>query len=293
MSPGSVRGNAPQLPAPPRYSAIRQQGKAQGCADHHMRVTRTVPGAWVTGAATRFHYRVVGPADASRVPVVLVHGLGVSSAYFARLQPLLAVERRVYAVDLPGFGRTRPRPRHTLKGGDLAASLHEWMTALGLTRVHLIGHSLGGPVTVEFAHRYPECVAGLVLISPTIGTRGPRTPHLWCLLQDFLREPPSLFPVLMPDYVRAGIRRIIATDVVMDDEDTVGILATVHAPVLIIRGERDPIVSRENIHTLRDAAPLVRYHEIAGAPHVVQWREAPQVAAYIITFLAETNARHG
>jgi len=258
-----------------------------------MRVTRTVPGTWVTGATTQFHYRVAGPADASAVPVVLVHGLGVSSAYFARLQPLLAAERRVYAVDLPGFGRTRPRPHYTLKGGALAASLHEWMIALGLTRVHLIGHSLGGPVAVEFAHQYPECVAGLVLISPTIGTRGPRTPHLsWGRLRGFLREPASLFPVLVPDYVRAGIRRIVSTDVVMDDEDTVGILATVHAPVLVIRGERDPIVSRENIHTLRDAAPFVRYHEIAGAPHVVQWREAPQVAAHIIAFLTEIDVAH-
>lgn len=253
-----------------------------------MRRTPQVPGAWVTGQLARYHYRVAGPEATTAVPVVLVHGLGVSSAYFARLQPLLATHRRAYAPDLPGFGRTVPRPHGVLNTAKLAAALMDWMTALALGRVHLIGHSLGGPVVVEFARLHPDRVARLVLIGPTIGSRGPQAPHQSLgLLRDFLREPPSLFPVLVPDYVRAGIRRIVTTDVVVDSEDTVGALAQVSAPLLIMRGMRDPIVSRDDIGQLRGAAPHGRYHEVSGAPHVVQWRHAGDLAPRINAFLDE------
>lgn len=67
---------------------------------------------WIAHGAIRYHYRVGGD-DARGTPLVLVHGLGVSSAYWRRIQPLLADDRRVYALDLPGFGRTTRAARST------------------------------------------------------------------------------------------------------------------------------------------------------------------------------------
>lgn len=253
--------------------------------------TPAVPGAWVTGRTARFFYRVTGdptaaPGSDDAVPVVLVHGLGVSSAYFARLQPLLAARRRVYAPDLPGFGRTRPRPKHALGAVSLAASLADWMTALALPRVHLVGHSLGGPVAVEFARLYPERVARLVLVGATVGPHSPQAPRQAVgLLRDFLLEPPSVFPVLVADYFRAGTRRIVATEAIVDGEDTLGALAQVRASVLIVRGDRDPIVSREDVERMQSAAPHACCREIPGAPHVIQWGYAPQLTRLIEEFL--------
>lgn len=257
-------------------------------------MTRTppVPGDWVTGQSARYHYRALGPtepdADVSGVPVVLVHGLGVSSAYFARLQPLLAMRRRVYAPDLPGFGRTLPRPRLALDTLELAGMLQDWADACGVGRMHLVGHSLGGPVTVAFARLHPERVARLIFVSSIIGRTGPQTANQsWGLLRDFLREPRDLFTVLMPDYVRAGLRRIVLTDIRADGEDTVASLAHVVAPILIIRGTRDPLVSPAAVGQLRAVAPQARYHEVPNAPHVVHWRHAEPVAAAINAFLDE------
>ncbi len=256
--------------------------------------TPPVPGDWVTGRSARYHYRALGPtepdADMSGVPVVLVHGLGVSSAYFARLQPLLAARRRVYAPDLPGFGRTSPRPQSSLDTVELAGMLRDWADACGVGRMHLVGHSLGGPVAVAFARLHPERVARLVLVSSIIGRTGSKAPsQTWGLLRDFLREPRDLFAVLMPDYVRAGLRRIVLTDIRADGEDTVESFAHVVAPTLIVRGTRDPLVSRTAVGQLRAVAPQARYHEVPDAPHVVHWRHAEPAAAVINAFLDEDS----
>lgn len=250
--------------------------------------TPPVPGAWVTTPTARVFYRVAGERDAvgNTVPLVLVHGLGVSSAYFARVQPLLAAGRVVYAPDLPGFGRTHPRPSHALGAIALAERLREWMNAMGLSRVHLLGHSLGGPIAAEFACLHPERVGCLLLVGATIGPASPQMPRqVGGLLCDFLLEPPTVFPVLFADYVRSGTRRIVATEVIVDGEDTLASLAHVPAPVLIVRGGHDPIVLRKDVERMREAAPHARYVEVPGAPHVLQWGYAPRLAQIIAAFL--------
>ncbi|MCA1667898.1 MAG: alpha/beta fold hydrolase, partial [Thermomicrobia bacterium] len=177
--------------------------------------------AWVTSGTTHYYYRVAGDAHVEQLPLVLVHGLGVSSAYWAHLQPLLATHRPVYAPDLPGFGRTT-RPRGILNTAALARALADWMNAVGLMRVHLLGHSLGGPVVAEFAHHYPERAARLILVGATIGTRGASAPYQTLgLLRDSVRESPSLFPVVMRDYWRAGLRRVIGTDIAAGNDDII------------------------------------------------------------------------
>ncbi len=253
-----------------------------------MRPTPAVPDAWVTTPTARVFYRVAGDSDASgtAVPLVLVHGLGVSSAYFARVQPLLAAGRVVYAPDLPGFGRTQPRPRRPLDATALSERLRDWMDAVGLSRVHLLGHSLGGPVVAEFACRHPERLSHLVLVGATVGPASPQMPRQVAgLLRDFLYEPPTVFPVLLADYVRSGTRRIVATEVIVDGEDTLAALARVPTPILIVRGGRDPIVSREDVGRMRVAAPHARYVEVPGAPHVLQWGHAAHLARIIEGFL--------
>jgi hypothetical protein len=72
-------------------------------------------------------------------PVVLVHGLGVSSRYMLPTLVLLAPRYRVFAPDLPGFGHST-KPPHTLSLAELAESLADWMSATGLDRAVLLGN---------------------------------------------------------------------------------------------------------------------------------------------------------
>ncbi|MBW3559098.1 MAG: alpha/beta fold hydrolase, partial [Proteobacteria bacterium] len=99
-------------------------------------------------------------------PVVLLHG-ALTCLEDMLLGPFdaLADEFRVIAVDRPGHGLTpRPRLHGTLKhqGDRIRAALHE----LGVKQPIVVGHSRGGAVALSLALRYPEEIAGLVLLGP-------------------------------------------------------------------------------------------------------------------------------
>ncbi len=246
---------------------------------------------WVTSGATRYHYRVAGPPDAREIPLVLVHGLGVSSVYWERLQPLLARERCVYALDLPGFGHTT-RPRAVLNTVALARALDDWMTALHLPLAHLLGHSLGGQVVAECARAHPNRVSRLILVGSTVGTRGARAPRqLLRLLGDAARESPSLLPHILRDYLRAGPRRVLGTDMTADDDDTVATIARLSLPLLVVRGSRDNVVPLTETRQALEAAPHALFIEVADAAHAVHWSRPEALAAVVEDFLAIPGER--
>jgi 3-oxoadipate enol-lactonase len=110
-------------------------------------------------AGIRLAYRVWGSPGAP--PLVLLHGLGEGAADWAGVAPAFARQRRVYAPDLRGHRRS-DRP------GDYSVELMEadmrgFLDALGLDRVDLIGHSMGGLVGYLLAGDYPERVGRLIL----------------------------------------------------------------------------------------------------------------------------------
>jgi len=91
----------------------------------------------------RLHYVVEGRGPA----VIFVHGLGgFAESWRHNVRPL-AGRATVFAVDLPGFGDSaKPRTRYRL--GYFANALRGFMDALGLAQASLVGHSLGGAVSI-------------------------------------------------------------------------------------------------------------------------------------------------
>ena len=158
------------------------------------------------------HARVsVDPVPAGRVPVVLVHGLGVSSRYMTPIARHLAKDVRVYVPDLPGFGRS-DKPERVLSIAELADVLAAWMRATGLHRAALVGNSLGCEILVELALRHPAFVEGLVLQGPT-PEQGART--AWQQIARYAAtgffERTPLGWVSMSDYASCGPRRLAGT----------------------------------------------------------------------------------
>jgi len=100
---------------------------------------------------------------ASRLPVILVHGFGGDHRNWMFNQQALAADRDAYAVDLPGHGGSGK----TVGDGSLCAiagQLSAFLDALGLGRVHLVGHSLGAAVAATLALDQPQRVASLIAI---------------------------------------------------------------------------------------------------------------------------------
>ncbi|MDE3090255.1 MAG: alpha/beta fold hydrolase [Chloroflexota bacterium] len=111
----------------------------------------------------RMHYVARGDRGD---PVVLIHGLIGSTHEWSENIEALAHTRRVWAIDLIGFGFSSrvTEPTYSLKY--YSRSIREFLDAQGIARASLVGHSLGGAVTLQFAHDYPERVDQLILIAP-------------------------------------------------------------------------------------------------------------------------------
>lgn len=110
----------------------------------------------------RLAYRVWGEPDAP--PMVLLHGLTASGANWAPVAPVLASRYRVYAPDQRGHGTSDWPGEYSFDA--LVADVLGFLDALGLARVVLVGHSMGGVVAHLFAGRHPERVTALVVEDP-------------------------------------------------------------------------------------------------------------------------------
>jgi pimeloyl-ACP methyl ester carboxylesterase len=99
-------------------------------------------------------------------PVILIHGFMDSLHTWNRNAGAWSENHALYAVDMLGFGcseRVRA-PIYSLK--QQARVLEEFITGLGLERVCLIGHSMGGAVALQYAYDFPGRVHKLVLVAP-------------------------------------------------------------------------------------------------------------------------------
>ena len=112
------------------------------------------------------HYVESGPPGPGPA-TVLVHGLGSFAESWRHTIAGLAPHGRVIALDLPGFGHSA-KPRRAYRLGFLVAALAEWLSALGVDRARLVGHSLGGAVAAAFAVAHPERVERLALVAAVV-----------------------------------------------------------------------------------------------------------------------------
>lgn len=201
--------------------------------------------------------------------IVLVHGLGVSHRYFARLRRLLPAAA---APDL---------------AGDSVDALTRSLEAAVPEPALLVANSLGCQVAAELAVRRPHLVRGLVLIGPTWDPAAPTVPRqLARLLNGSYRERPSLLPVLAYEYLRWGPRRLLATARSMLRHPVAERLAHVAAPAVVVRGEHDTICSRPWAEL---AAGVVRGRlvEVAGAAHAVHWSHPGTIVQVVEELLQE------
>jgi pimeloyl-ACP methyl ester carboxylesterase len=230
----------------------------------------------------------VGGADAppGRLPVVLVHGLSVSSAYMVPVGEILAEDFPVYAPDLPGFGRSG-KPDEALDVPALADALARWMDGAGVPRAALLGNSLGCQVIVELAVRHPERVARLILVGPTCDPCLRRPRVVLDLLKDAARERPSLLPLHALDDVRAGPRRILRTFRYALRHPMRRRLREVRAPALVVRGESDPLVSRRWAREVTARLTRGRLVEIPDAPHALNYSAPAPLAEAVRAFLLD------
>ena len=109
--------------------------------------------------------RVLDLGGGDATPVMLIHGFGADLNTWMFTQPALAESRRAVALDLPGHGGSTKALTGPIDGSSFAADLDRALAALGIERLHLVGHSMGGAIALHFAGWQPDRVASLTLIA--------------------------------------------------------------------------------------------------------------------------------
>jgi 2-hydroxy-6-oxonona-2,4-dienedioate hydrolase len=250
-----------------------------------VRATRVARHLVVATSKGRMHARVLGQAGAA--PLVLVPGLGLSANYLLPTAIRLADRFEIWGPDLPGFGASES-PGHTLTISELADALAEFLVATSLGPVHLLTNSLGCQIALDLALRYPERVSRMVLVGPTVDRqRRTAAEQLFRVAGDAFRERPSLIPLVAYDYIRSGIPRTWRTMFHAIDDPVESKLSGVRHPTLVVRGQRDTLVSQHWAEVVTDLLPRGRLAVIEGAPHAAVFSAPGAVALLARAFLAE------
>jgi pyruvate dehydrogenase E2 component (dihydrolipoamide acetyltransferase) len=235
--------------------------------------------------------------------VVFVHGFGGSlESWQENYAALAAAGRTVAALDLPGHGESSTDVGSGSLDG-LATAVLGYLDAMGLARVHLVGHSMGAAVCLVLADRVPQRVRSLTLISPagigqkinadfirgfmTASSREQLEPLLGLLFADPAFVTPSLIEQMLRPKQRAGVAEALARIAGSRYPGTPsgGSLRDVagRVPTLVIWGAEDAVIPPPAATEF--AAPGVELHVLSGRGHMVQIEAAGEVNRLIGAFL--------
>ena len=222
-------------------------------------------------------------------PVVLIHGFGGDSDNWLFNIDELAKSRPVYAVDLPGHGKSSK----TLASGDLgelAQAIADLIDEIGAAKVHLVGHSLGGAVAFQILRDRPERVASVVGISP-IGfdervngdfvegfIAAQKRKDVKAALQLLLSDPDLVSPQMIEGVLRfkrlEGAKealRAIADKNLSAGRQTASfrdLAREERVPVMVVWGERDTILDPSAAEGLPPFVEVVRLENVGHMPHL-------------------------
>lgn len=217
--------------------------------------------------------------DPAAPAYVLVHGIGVSHRYFAPLAAHLERDSHVLVPDLPGFGRS-PRLPEALDVPGHAAVVAALIADRGLTAPVLVGHSMGAQVVTEVMAAHPGLASAGVLIGPVVDHRAPTALHQAArLLRDGRHEPARVNALISADYVRCGPRRYAMTLPHMLGYDIAERIRDVAEPVLVVRGENDPVAPARWVDELAAAAQHGTTAQVPRWGHVAMYPEPELVGA--------------
>ncbi len=247
------------------------------------------------GQRGQVEYRAAG--DASNPAVLMLHGLGSSSAGYRAQFAGLSREFHVIAWNAPGFGGSSPIPGDNAGIDDYAGALEAFLRAHRVKRLSvLVGSSWGSVVAVAFTRRYPALVGNLVLSAPNVAKGHVVGEARNAELDAWLRTADTSIPVSRaaiadrlltpnaPSLVRQHVERL--RDAMTTDGwrqaiwslftvYTPDIISEVRCPITILSGTLDQVAPhRDHAEPLLVAAPRATSHSFEDCGHMLKL-EAP------------------
>lgn len=229
-------------------------------------------------------------------PVVLIHGAGGNHMLWPIAFHRLA-RRAVYALDLPGHGRSSGAGRQQIE--EYAADVVGFLDALAVERAVLVGHSMGGAVAQVTALTAPQRVAALVLVAT--GARLRVAPAIIEGLSNNFEQTVAMImqwawgPGAPPEMIEQGRQTMLKTgaDVLLGDFlacdrfDLRQQIGQISAPTLVLTGSEDRMTPPRLGQALAEGIPGARFQLVEGAGHMLMLERPAETAQAVEAFLVD------
>ncbi|PYC25680.1 alpha/beta hydrolase [Aquipseudomonas alcaligenes] len=229
------------------------------------------------------HYYEGGPAEGE--PLLMLHGFGANRDNWLRFARHFK-DYRVIAPDLPGFGESS-KPDINYDVASQTERLHAFAKTLGLTRLHLIGNSMGGHIAALYAARHPEQILSVALLD-NAGVTSPRKSEMFEMIErgqpnplvvrqaeDFdalmrfvFVNPPPLPESLKRHFAEQSMANQVHYDKIFAQlrERYVPLepeLPKIQVPTLLLWGEQDRVLDVSSIEVMK---PLLKQPSVVIMP---------------------------
>ncbi|GAB4203912.1 MAG: alpha/beta hydrolase [Roseiflexaceae bacterium] len=257
----------------------------------------------------------VPPALPDAPPVLLIHGWGGSGRYWRDTIARLGHRFALIVPDLPGVGRSLPvrQPRDLF---DQVAAVERLLAALHLTRVHVVGHSMGSGMAIVLAARRPELVERLVLTSISLfrsdleravfgavtevaglvmAMRAPWMADVPLLTRQsasryFYQVPddPELLRAAFLDYLTMDQATAVASARSASSPEIAAAAARIQAPTLLVVTREDRLMPAANVAATAATIPDCRVRWFERCGHMPMIECADEYATLVEEFLCES-----
>ncbi len=234
--------------------------------------------------------------DLTRPPVILIHGAGGHHLFWPpqiRRMP----NQRIFAVDLPGHGKSEGIGRHTID--DYTREIIGFIKALKLNAAVFAGHSMGGAIALKAAIRFPKRVLGLCLVasgarlrvSPAI-LQSASDPSSYAAVVRLVTDN-SFSPQADARLKELAMQRLAETRpsvlygdfLACDAYNVTDQLSKVSVPAYILCGELDKMVPLKSSESLRDNITGAQMDILPNAGHMLMLEQPDQTADKLSGFL--------
>jgi pimeloyl-ACP methyl ester carboxylesterase len=248
---------------------------------------------------TAIHFVELGTSPAKNAkktpPLIMLHGWGQTMGSLWGLGDLFSKSRKVYLIDLPGFGKS-PKPLEDWDTEGYARCILQFMEEHKIERADILGHSFGGRIAIRLAKLAPQRLNRIILIN-SAGLQ--RTIHGKALLRSKIAKTSAQVCKFLDrsfglntfqewhvprfasrDYRNAGELKNIFVKTV--NEDLSDIAKNIESPVLLLWGEKDAETPVEIAKRYADLIPKSTLVVLPGKDHFPFLNEGAHLCAYHI-----------
>lgn len=253
----------------------------------------------------KIQYRVLGEG----APVMLVHGFGEDQQVWDHQVETLSKRFQLILPDLPGSGGSELNDDVSME--NLAEALHAVLQQENIETVTMLGHSMGGYVTLAFAEKYPQMLHAFALVHSTAYAdneekKATRKKGIEFMRKngahEFLKtsspnlfspqtkeQSPELVEKLTNQYRGMNVNALVAYyEAMMKRPDRTEVLKTFNRPVLFLAGEHDTAIPYNQVVQQSGLSLLSYLHTLHGSGHMGMWEE-PAETSFILEEFVKNN----